>query len=292
MRSFFVFNMVMASCLASLACGQDRVAAYDALDVPKAGQQVTFAKQAAQPGDRVEQSLEVQLQLESTVRQGDKQLDQSTTTMVRDQQRTVIAGEIIDGRTVEARVRFAKCTRGVDGKVSEPPVVGNTYLCRRLEDDTLRVTRDDGSFASPDEFSVVSESMHSLGRPNPLADYLVGKTVTVGDMLEVPLEVGAALLGSNDSLGHVSRFQLVLREITPGDAVAKFAIEMETEGSEKTQMRLIVTGDLEVEVDSCRTRRMAISGPLAMASTMGSYSTAQTTLVRGKLKLAMSAQYR
>ena len=291
MSRFVVLALVVASCVASLARAQERVAAYESLDVPRANQQITFVKQISKPGDRIDQQLEFELQLESTVRQGDQEVDKSTTHMVRRQSRTVIAETVDAGRTTAARVRFAKCDRKIDDQVTEEPVVGKTYRCSRLQDDRLSVTRDDGALASPDEFAIVSESMQSLGRPNPLADFLAGKTVDVGDVLELPLEVGAALLGADDSLGEVSKFELTLREVDGQAGVATFAVEMESLGSKKSQMRLMVTGELDVEIHSCRTQRLELTGPLGMATTTGSYSAARTSFVRGKLRVTMNAEY-
>jgi hypothetical protein len=295
MRCYSVLlAMVWLTLSASMAVAERpavRIAAYDSLQVPRATQQVTFAREFVQRGDRVDQHLRVQLDLESTVRQGDKELEKSSTSLIRQQDRTVMAEEVQDGRMVAARVHFGKYVRTVDGQSSEPPVVGQTYRCRRLEDDTLDVTRDDGSFANPEEFAIVSDSMQALGRANPLSDFLAGKTITVGETLEVPLEVGAALLGSNDSLGAVSKFELVLKKVSADNGVATFDVEMETSGAETTQMRLVVNGQLDIETATCRTQRMTLSGPLGMATTIGSYSTAQTTYVRGKLKLDMSAQH-
>lgn len=281
----------------NLAQGQpneNRLAAYESLDVPKVQQTVQFAKRATVPGDRVDQTLHVSLQLDSTVRQGDQVVDSSSTALERIQQRTIIAEQISGGRTTEARVRFNKYERIADGGATEAlPVVGKTYLCRRLADDTLSVVRADGSFAGPDEFQLVSESMESLGRPNPLAEFLAGRTIAVGEEIIVPDEVGAALLGSDEALGIVSRFTLTLRGMVDSAAanVARFDAEIETGGANKTQLKLIVNGELDIDVDSCRTHRMALSGPLGMATTMGSYSTAQTTFVRGKLKLETTAAY-
>lgn len=268
-----------------------RVAAYESLDVPRAVRQVTFVKRAAEPGDRVDQQLRVRMEMESTVRQGTQELEKSSTTMIRHQDRTVIAEDVVEGRTVAARVRFAKYTRSVNGEQNEPPVVGKTYLCRRLKDDTLSVTRDDGSFASPDEFTIVSESMESLGRPNPLADFLAGQTIAVGQTLQVPHELGNALLGTNNSLGTVAKFVLTLRDVVADEGLAVFDVQMETAGAETTQMRLSVSGQLDIETDSCRTRKMTLAGPLGMATTVGSYSAAYTTYVRGKLQLEMTADH-
>lgn len=275
--------------------------AYESLDVRPAAQQVKFERRGAEPGDRVDQTLTVGLKLDSTVRSGSEIIGQSTSTMQNVQQRTIIAGQVVEGRTVEAQVRFLKASRTLsdsdkqDGaeQTEQKPIVGHTYTCRRLEDDSLQITRNDGSFPSPEEHRLVSESMAALGRPNPLAEFLAGKTITVGEKLQLPAELGAGMLGSGAAMGNVSRFDLTLKEVADeeGTRVATFDAELEAVGEKKTQMRLLVIGMLKVEVDTCRTTHLQLTGPLGMASTLGSYSQAETTFVRGKLNLEMKAEY-
>jgi len=303
MIRFFLMSLVLLSgvgvCLAQP--GGVMPTAYESLDVGPATQQVQFERRGAQAGDRVDQTLSVGLTLDSTIRRGTETIDQSKSAMQNVQQRTIIAGEVVAGRTVEAQVRFLEANRTItdsgnqDGaeQIEQQPTVGNTYTCRRLEDDSLQVTRSDGSFPTPEEHRLVSESMAALGRANPLAEFLAGKTITVGEKLELPAELGAGLLGSSAAMGNVSRFELTLKEVADeaGVRVAKFDAELEAEGEQKTQMRLLVAGTLKVEVDTCRTRHLKLSGPLGMATTMGSYSQAETTFVRGKLNLEMNADY-
>lgn len=268
-----------------------RLAAYQALPVAQAAQQATFAKRGAQVGDRVEQSLKVSLDLQSTIRRGQETIETKSNTIARNQDRAIIAREIVEGRTIGAEVHFNDYKRVTDDKTEQPPVVGKSYLCRRTEDDTLQITRADGSFAPPGEFDLVSESMQALGRPNPLADYLGGKTVQVGQTLEVPQEVGDALLSADGALGSVSKFVITLREVDAQTGVAKFDVQMESVGAETTQMRLMLEGSLDVEPSTCRTLSLSLRGPLGMATTIGSYSAAETTYVRGKLNMQMTAHY-
>lgn len=272
--------------------GKTRLAAYESLPVVQAARQVSFAKRPAEVGDRVEQKLQVSLELHSTVRHGQETIETKTTTLSRQQDRAIIAREIVDGRTVGAEVQFNDYKRTTDDKTELPPVVGNSYQCRRMEDDSLDISRADGSFASPIEFDLVSESMQSLGRSNPLADFLDGRTVQVGQSLEVPQKVGDALLSTDGALGSVSKFVVTLRNIDAQTGAAQFDVQMESMGAKTTQMRLMLSGSLDVDPATGRTLNLTLSGPLGMATTIGSYSAAETTFVRGKIKMQMAASYK
>lgn len=275
-----------------VARAAEPAAAYAALNVsPK---KVQFSKRATAQGDRVDHAVRVALNLHSTVRQGGEVVQEASTTLDRNQQRTIIAEEVLDGKTVAARVRFQRSERTIDESAPEShPIVGHTYYCRRVADEPLQIRRDDGSLPSLEEHRLVSESMESLGRSNPLADFFAGRRIEVGERLELPEEVGEALLGNGPTLGKVSRFVLTLREVVDrhGEQVARFDALVEAQGADRTQMRMELTGTLELEVDTCRTRLLDLSGPLGMATTIGSYSQEQTTFVRGKLNLKMTADY-
>lgn len=278
----------------SLVLAEDsgtRLAAYETLGVPRPDKVVTFHKRITERGDRVDQQVNVSLSMDSTIRQADKEVVKTSNTMQRKQHRTIIVERVVESRTVAAQVRFGECQRTVDGETERPSIAGQIYRCQRQEDDVLHVARADGSLPTPDEFAQVTNSMGALGRPNPLADYLAGKSVHTGDTLQVPNEVGEALLSGDDAWGRVSKFELTLKSVDPVTKVASFAIEILSEGAETTQMKLMVHGTLEVETDTCRTRLLKFSGPLAMATTLGSYSSQQTMFVSGRLQLEMTASY-
>lgn len=294
MRDLVFMMLLAALSLAAVAEAQPtdtRLAAYESLRLPAEATRVTFQKQPAAVGDRIQQQVSVSFSMDSTTRRGGEVIDSSSNTIARQQQRTVQVEEVAEGRTVAARVHFGQCSRTVDGERGEAPIAGHAYTCRRLADDRLDVLRSDGSLVSPDEFALVSDSMASLGRPNPLADFLAGHTIAVGHTIEVPQSVGDALLASDGTLGKVDKFTLELQQFDAANRVATFAVSIETRGAQTTQMRLIVTGTLEVEGNTCRTRRLDFAGPMCMATTVGSYSAAEVTLVRGKLHMQMTADY-
>ena len=268
-----------------------RLAAYESLAIPRTAAKVTFAKRVTQPGDRIDQQLVAQLDVESTVRKGLQTTETSKNSVGRRQRRSVLVDEVLDGRTVTARVHFSEYDRTKDSETLTQPVVGKTYSCHRLADETLEIKNVDGSLASPDEYELVTECMEALGRPNPLADYLHGRSITVGEKLDLPKEVGNALLSSDGSLGMVTKFQLTLTSVESEGKLANFKVEIESTGAETTQMKVDVLGQLQIETDTCRTRSMNLHGPLIMATTIGSYSAAETTFVRGKLKIETQASY-
>jgi hypothetical protein len=59
-----------------------------------------------------------------------------------------------------------------------------------------------------------------------------------------------------------------------------------------TQMRLEVDGPLVVDVATCRAQKMALSGPIGMSDTRGSYSNAYQMIGTGKLNMSIASTYR
>jgi hypothetical protein len=100
-------------------------------------------------------------------------------------------------------------------------------------------------------------------------------------------------LGGDGTLGKVSRFEMTLKEVVDreGRQVARFDTEIEAEAEDGVQMRLLLSGTIALEADTCRAERLELDGPLARMSSFGSYSRRETTSVRGKMAIAMSASY-
>jgi hypothetical protein len=301
MRKSIGGNSWMALLLAVLSSGvatgapdeRPRVAAHNQLSATESTQQVKFERRGIQRGDRIDQQIDVRLDLESTTRNGDQVVGEHKTSLARLQQRAMVAEEVVEGKTMAARVKFHRAEHTLNDNAPQPAaVVGKIYRCRR-NGETLEVTRDDGTIPSPEEHEQVAMSMASLGQSNPLADYLVGKVITVGEKLSLPAEVGNSILGGDGSHGTVSRFELKLRDVVErgGENIARFDAEVEAEAEEGVQMRMLVEGTIEVEVATCRTVSLELSGPIARMSSFGSYSHRETTSVRGKIAIAMRAGY-
>jgi hypothetical protein len=139
---------------------------------------------------------------------------------------------------------------------------------------------------------LVSESLDSLGRPNPLADYFAGRRVRVGEKLALPPTVGAGLM-ARDAVGEVTRFEVTLLGVSDmaGTQVAQFETLIETHENSGRQLGLVVTGKLVLEVDSCRTRSMQLGGPIAMAESAVGVGVPQQMHGTGKLSVAIEAAY-
>ena len=239
------------------------------------------------------------------MRQGDKVVEQAETQTHRQQRRLVTTTEIDGGATVAALVRYPEAMQHVltaqDAtelrKLTAPadpqPVQGKVYRCRR-NGEKLQVTDAEGNIPPLDEFMIVSQNMDALGRPNPLADFLGGHTVRVGDKLSLPHEVAERLLGLGDDLGQVSRFELVLTDVkTVGGAeCGVFSASIDAASTNASQMRMQVDGSLAIQASTCRAIEAQLAGPLGMSETRGSLGEKYQITGTGHISAKIATIYR
>ena len=229
------------------------------------------------------------------------------------QRRAVTTTEVLSGRTQAVLVRYTEATKqmlvgadasesAADGKALETsppvpqPVQGKAYRCRREPGDNgkLIVTDADGAIPPLDEFEIVAQGMEMVGRSNPLAEFLAGRSVAVGQTLALPREVADRLFGIGERFGEVSRFDLTLLEVRTdkGRACAVFRTSVDAASNNSSQMRMQVEGPLVIEIATCRAVRTKLSGPIAMTESRGTYSTAYQLISTGQLTIAIDAAYR
>jgi hypothetical protein len=136
--------------------------------------------------------------------------------------------------------------------------------------------------------------MQMVGRPNPLAQFLAGRTITVGEKIELPSSVASQVFNLGDKFGKVSRFTLTLKKVQTEGGVnfAVFHADVEAVAAAATQMRLEVEGPLVVDVATCRAQKISLVGPIGMSETRGSYSTAYQVIGTGKLQMSIASTYR
>ena len=278
-------------------------ATYERETQPPQPNSVRFARRAPEVGDQVEQTVAVALRLGTLVRQGSELLEQTKTAIRRDQRRVVTTTEVMSGRSMAAVVRYAAATKQVaagqaaadlaDGPVTPQPVEGKTYRCRR-EGDELRITDADGNIPPLDEFEIVALNMDSLGRSNPLSEFLAGRAVSVGETIEVPAELAEKLLGLGDTLGEVTRFSLRLDKVQAVDGAecAVFHASIEAASSDSSQMRLEMEGPLVIQAATCRAVQASLTGPIGMSETRGSLTATYQMTGAGKMTVGIVSQYR
>jgi hypothetical protein len=173
------------------------------------------------------------------------------------------------------------------------PVLGKSYRCQR-DGEKLIVTDEAGKVPPPAELEIVLSDLEGVGRQSPLAEFLTGRTVAVGETVSPPLDLADRLLGLRDQFGKLTRFDLTLREVRTEEGVqcAVFQASIEAASRDSSQLHLQVAGPLVVQIDSCRAVRTNLAGPIAMSESRGSHSAAFQLISTGKLSMNIASTYR
>jgi hypothetical protein len=278
-------------------------------------QTVRFGRQPARVGDQTEQTIALEMKLTLNMRRGNELLGKNQSTVVTNQRRIMTAMAVDSGITNAMKVTYPESTKriigapgpgvavapdGTDANISSPqapqPVQGKTYLCRREpgENGKLIVTDEAGNEPPAAEREIVAQQMDMVGRQNPLAQYLAGREVAVGQSLELPKEVAAQIFNLGEKFGQVTRFTLTLQNVQNenGSTNAVFNTNVEAASIDANQMRLQVEGPLVVQVDTCRAAKISLIGPLGMSETRGTYSTAYQVIGTGRLQMSVASTFR
>lgn len=254
----------------------------------------TFGRRLSVVGDAVEQTVQLTMKLDTTSRQGDQVIEQDSSEVERTQRRRVTASSTRDGRVVGAAVRFFEATNSHNGDSTTDVVAGKTYQCERGEDDKLTVLTDKGTMPTMEEYALVVRAMETLGTASPLAEFLAGKTIEVGEEIELPAELAQRALGFDKQFGKVNVFTLTLEDVraVEGLRVARFTANIEASGGGAGQMGLFVEGAFEIEEPTCRMVSADLTGPIALSGQQGVGVTAHQVDSRGRMRMQLAARYR
>ena len=257
---------------------------------------IRFQQQQAQVGDRVSQQVAMDLELQGSIIQSGQIAGKQDASMKRGQQREVQVLEVSEGRVRQARVSFPHSRQLLpeceDGQEIVQPVEGKTYVLTR-EGQRLLVKYEDGTLPPAEEFEIVLNSMQSLGRPNPLAEYLLNREFQMGQKIELPLSLAQQMLGFGSELGEVTKFELTLHEVKDfeGAHCAVFESAIQVGGQPNSPLSLEAKGPVIIRLDTCRTVLADFSGPLKMSAI---HSTSQGSFqqqAEGSMRVAIRSKY-
>jgi len=233
--------------------------------------------------------------------------------MRREQRRLITTTDVAGDRTTAVRVRYLAATTAsarnqqAQAVESQPlsatpqPVEGKVYDCRRepftavnSQSEPLVITDEHGNIPPIEEYRIVAENMEALGRANPLAEFLVGRTVTVGERIELPRELAERLLGLGGQLGEVTQFVLTLQAVRQqdGSSCAVFQASVEAASIDSSQMRLQLEGPLVIQIDTCRAVAVDLVGPIGMVETRGSLNHTYQIAGTGRMDVRTASAYR
>jgi hypothetical protein len=263
-------------------------------------QLVRFQQRPAKIGDRVIQRLGVQLALETKITQSGQIAHQSTNEMRRQQQRTIEVLEVAAGRATKARASFQVSRRqspenANPNELTTQPIEGKTYLMWR-EGEQLKVTDPEGAIPPLDEYKLVAESLENVGKPNPLATLLLARPIAIGERMHVPRDTVQTLLGFEEPIGSVRRFELTLNRVEPAgeknaaeQAVFQTAIDIVP--SDQSQLAITLHGEMAVEVETCRLLSVQLAGPVQISTIERTGGGIFNFSAGGELKMAIRSQF-
>ncbi len=269
-----------------------------ALPEPTSGESVQFSQQPAEVGDRVAQQVEFAMNLNTSILQSGQVAHQESMSQEHRQQRLVEVLEVAQGNVRRARVTFP-LSRGKSPDGENPdeevvePVEGKTYLVAR-QGKQLLVTDAKGAIPPRAEFAIVYSSMQSLGLPNPLAAFLLGRKIHVDETMEVPQSIAAGMLGFGAELGQVKQFQLRLKELSTyeGAPCAVFDAKIEVANGADQPLRVVVAGPVVILTESCRTVVTELTGLLSVDAVEHTRGGSYQYQGSGELRVAVHAHYR
>ncbi len=273
--------------------------------VASAAESYRFTRRPAALGDRATQSVEFGLKVSMVMHQSGQVIEQADRDMRRKQTRTMEVLEINDGLVTKASVRYEASEESViesDGATArvEHPVVGKTYLVSRPDGEgadgegaELVVTDLQGNVPPPEELAIVQSSMDSVGRTNPWTNFLAGQTLTQGEAVRMPNHLAADLFGVGEAVGDVSYFEVTLAETRQvrGATCAVLEAKIEAKSPLGTGVEMLVSGKFLVEIDTCRTLAIELSGDVAVVETHGPAGGEYTVEGKGTMRVAIEAQY-
>lgn len=259
-------------------------------------QAIRFRQQEAKVGDRVTQQVAMDLSLQGSIIQAGQVAGSQDASMRRGQERLVEVLEVADGRVSKAKVSFPHSRQQMpecdDGKEVIQPVEGKTYVLTRTGE-RLIVNYTDGTLPPADEFEIVLNSLQSLGKPNPLAAFLLDRDFQIGQTIELPQSLAQQMLGFGSELGEVTKFQLTLREVkkVAGASCAVFDSNIQVGGMSRSPISLQATGNVVIRLDTCRTVLADFSGPLKMRSLHTTPEGSFQQEAEGSLRVAIRSNY-
>ena len=173
-------------------------------------------------------------------------------------------------RSLEVRFHRAEEITAIAGGQEQrevKPITGNTYVAER-GGNGLKIRYDRGEAPPEEEQRLVRQELEGIFHGRQLASLLAGKTLEVGESLEVEPKVARRLLGDAEQV-ELSDMRLKLRRVKgKGEGrMAVFDVQASlTMHQEGLQLKSELSGFVEIEVNTLWTRELTLHGPLELSA--------------------------
>lgn len=261
---------------------------------------VRFKQRPTAVGDRVVQQLDVHLDLKTIITQSGQTAHESSDAMRREQRRVIEVLAVAKSRATRVRATFPVSRRqSPENKSAQElaaqPIEGKTYLMQR-HGDKLQITDSEGRTPPLEEFKLVVESLENVGKPSPLAELLMSRPIALGQRILVPRDIVQQLLGFQEPIGAVRRFELTLVGLSPADEMhstelATFQTGIEIVPSDASPLTISLQGEMIVETSTCRLAAVNLRGPVSLSSIERTSAGIFQYSAAGELELAIGSDY-
>ena len=153
-------------------------------------QQCRFTHRPLAVGDEARETIRLAVDLKTVLAQDGQVVSITDQTLERSEESVALRLPPEPGQTAKVRITYNTSTqttqtRGGDESIEDRPVAGKTYFVARVGED-LVITDEQGAAPPEDQRTIVARSLAGLGRPNPLAAFLNGRTLAVGETVRLP----------------------------------------------------------------------------------------------------------
>jgi len=243
-------------------------------------------------GDEAHETLRCAIELK-TIRAVDGQvIDVGDQAAVRDEETLVTRLPTAPGQSAKARLTYevseqTSRSRLLDPQQTERPVAGKTYIVARQGSD-LVIADEQGAEPPDEERQIVARTLDSLGKPNPLGKFFDGRSIALGELVELPPEFTEKLLsGWDESLAKLPLEVILMgTERIDGQLCAMFHTPP---GAGK---RNPVEGKMLIELATCRLAFLELRGPVARTERRGAPGEEFDVRHKGKLQIATHIEHR
>ncbi len=269
-----------------------------------AGQQVTFQFTPAVAGMQIQQVVKTTSNLKTKYEQSHQLISLESQHTQTHQQRHITVVSAANEHAATVHVHYERATtknRSHLFRREKPQCVNKkSYEVSRIGDE-LQVRYLDGRTPPQDEIDLVSINMQSIGRTNPVATFLRGRTVTVGEQLLLPSELAAELLNTK-VIRRAQRVTMTLKQVdktvNPPSAIFDLHIGNDVVPQEPQQTAspelapIISRGTVVIDPQTCRTQSIHMQAELNVHEERGPQGFTFDVSNEGELKVESFATYR
>jgi len=119
------------------------------------------------------------------------------------------------------------------------------------------------------------------------------RSVEVGETVRLPNPLAKELFGSWDQLGEVSQLDLMLlgTQTIEGARCALFHTKIEVRPPKSSGGTTQIEGRFLIEIDTCRTAQVELSGPVTTSQVRGEGASQFTVKRRGSMEIAVQTRH-